>query len=109
MPESGFPRGGRPAHTVHALCDVARVGAIREVMVAETGTLGVRGSVLTRWPQRREERTVEVEGHAIRVKVAAGRAKVEHDDAVAAAASLGVPLRTVIERATARAAQLEHS
>ena len=100
---------GRPAHTVHALCDVARVGAIREVMVAETGTLGVRGSVLTRWPQRREERTVEVEGHAIRVKVAAGRAKVEHDDAVAAAASLGVPLRTVIERATARAAQLEHS
>ncbi len=97
---------GRPAHTVHALCDIARVGAVREVMVAETGTLGVRGTVLTRWPQRREEHTVDVEGHSIRVKVAAGRAKVEHDDAAVAAGALGIPLRTVIERATALAARL---
>lgn len=94
---------GRPAHTVHALCDIARVARVREVMVAETGTLGVRGTVLTRWPQQREERTVVVDGHPVRLKVAAGRVKVEHDDAAAAAAALGLPLRTVMERAVALA------
>ena len=90
---------GRPAHTVHALCDIARTDAVRAVMVAETGSLGVRGLLLTRWPQHREERTVDVDGQRVRVKVGAGRVKVEHDDAVAAAAALGLPLRVVLERA----------
>jgi uncharacterized protein (TIGR00299 family) protein len=98
---------GRPAHTVHALCDTAVVDVIREVMVTETGTLGVRGSTMRRWPQQREMLTVDVDGHAIRVKVASAgtaRFKVEHDDAVAAAAALGLPLRVVMDRAQASAA-----
>ena len=49
----------------------------------------MRGTSLERWPQRRREATVDVDGHAVRVKVAAGRVKVEHDDAVAAAEALG--------------------
>ena len=90
---------GRPAHTVHALCDPSLTARITEVLVAETGTLGVRGTVLERWPQARSERVVMVDGHEIRVKVAAGRVKVEHDDAVRAAAALGLPLREVLHRA----------
>jgi uncharacterized protein (DUF111 family) len=42
---------------------------------------------------------VDVEGHPIRVKLAAGRVKVEHDDAAAAAKALGWPLRAVLAAA----------
>jgi uncharacterized protein (DUF111 family) len=68
-------------------------------MVAETGTLGVRGSVMHRWPQQRIEGVVEVGGQPIRVKRSAQRLKVEHDDAAAAAAVLALPLRTVLDLA----------
>jgi uncharacterized protein (TIGR00299 family) protein len=92
---------GRPAHTVHALCDDAAFAAVCAVVVAETGTLGIRATNVERWPQQRDEATVEVEGQTIRVKVADGRVKVEHDDAAAAARALGVPLREVLRRAEA--------
>ncbi|MFM8528516.1 MAG: nickel pincer cofactor biosynthesis protein LarC [Ilumatobacteraceae bacterium] len=90
---------GRPAHTLHVLCDPTLTQRMIEVLVAETGTLGVRGTTVDRWPQRREESAVDVSGHLVRVKIARGRVKVEHDDALAAARSLGVPLRDVLRRA----------
>jgi len=96
---------GRPAHTVHALCDPALTDVISAVLVDETGTLGVRGTVLERWPQSRETRTVIVDGHEIRVKVTTGRVKVEHDDAAHAAQALGLPLREVLRRAEESASQ----
>jgi uncharacterized protein (DUF111 family) len=90
---------GRPAHTVAALVDPADVDRVGVVLLAETGSLGLRASTVERWPQRREESTVVVDGQTIRVKLAAGRVKVEHDDAVAAAAALGRPLRDVLHAA----------
>lgn len=90
---------GRPAHTVHALCDQSSSDAIAAVLLQETGSLGVRGTPLLRWPQRRDEAVVKLHGHPIRVKVSSGRAKVEHDDAAAAAAALGMSLRDVIAQA----------
>jgi uncharacterized protein (TIGR00299 family) protein len=98
---------GRPAHTVHALCDPAVADAVGAVLVRETGSLGLRGTVLQRWPQQRSQRTVEVDGHPVRVKVADGRAKVEHDDAAAVAAALGLPLRDVLHRAAEAAQQAQ--
>jgi uncharacterized protein (TIGR00299 family) protein len=90
---------GRPAHTVHALCDEAAFDAVGAVLVAETGSLGIRATAVERWPRQREEATVVVDGQTIRVKLAAGRVKVEHDDAAAAARALQVPLRDVLARA----------
>lgn len=90
---------GRPAHTVHALCDPARAADVSAVLVRETGSLGLRGTLLQRWPQQRTELTVEVQGHSVGVKMADGRAKVEHDDAARAAAALGWPLREVLRQA----------
>ena len=69
------------------------------MLTRETGSLGVRGQTLERWPQARAEGLVEVEGRAVRVKVSAGRVKVEHDDAVRVARRLGMPLREVLSRA----------
>lgn len=94
---------GRPAHTVHALCDPALTETISRVLVSETGSLGVRGSIIERWPQARRDTVVRVEGHEIRVKVAGDRVKVEHDDAARAAAALGLPLREILVRAEAAA------
>jgi len=72
-------------------------------MLNETGSLGVRGSIIERWPRARRESVVRVEGHEIRVKIAGDRVKVEHDDAAGAAAALGLPLREVLIRAEAAA------
>ncbi len=94
---------GRPAHMISALCDPARRDELRDLLVAETGTLGVRATQSERWPQVRTMSTVEVDGHTIGVKLAEHRVKVEFDDAARAAAALGLPVRIVIERAVAAA------
>ena len=98
---------GRPAHTVSALCDPADVERVGRVLLAETGSLGIRAHPVERWPQTRTESTVEVDGHTIAVKVAAGRVKVEHDDAVAAATATGRPLREILADAEAAAKTLD--
>ena len=90
---------GRPAHTVHVLCEEVRTAEFAELLARETGSLGVRGSIVERWPVAREETTIEVEGQTIRVKVADHRVKVEFDDAARAAAALGIPVREVLRRA----------
>jgi hypothetical protein len=94
---------GRPAHTAAALVDPADVDRLATVLLAETGSLGLRATLVERWPQRRAEATIDVGGHPVRVKVADGRAKPEHDDAVAAARALGRPLRDVLREAETRA------
>ena len=97
---------GRPAFTVHALCDLALTEKISAVLVSETGTLGLRGSVIQRWPQTRNEKSVTVHGHTIRIKVGSGRIKVENDDAVTASRALSLPLREVLALAEQAARQL---
>jgi hypothetical protein len=97
---------GRPAFTVHALCDLALTEKVSTVLVTETGTLGLRGSVIQRWPQTRNEKSVTVHGHTIRIKVGSGRIKVENDDAVTASRALSLPLREVLALAEQAARQL---
>jgi hypothetical protein len=97
---------GRPAFTVHALCDPALTEKISAVLVSETGTLGLRGSVIQRWPQTREEKSVTVHGHTIRIKIGSDRIKVENDDAVTASRALSLPLREVLALAEQAARQL---
>jgi uncharacterized protein (TIGR00299 family) protein len=92
---------GRPAHTVSALADPALARQVAAALTAETGSLGVRGTTLERWPSARQASTVEVDGHPVRVKVSPGRVKVEHDDAARAARATGRPLREVLSRAEA--------
>ena len=90
---------GRPAHTVSALADVALSAQIAEVLTAQTGSLGVRGQRLDRWPASRDVAHVDIDGRPVRVKVSAGRVKVEHDDAARVARQTGMPLREVVSLA----------
>jgi uncharacterized protein (TIGR00299 family) protein len=86
---------GRPAYTVSALADPALAGQVAARLTAETGTLGVRGSRLERWPAPRSSAEVEVAGLPVRVKVSPGRTKAEHDDVARVARITGLPLREV--------------
>jgi hypothetical protein len=90
---------GRPAYTVSAMCDPVLGAQVSDVLRRETGSLGVRGVMLDRWPSARSEEEVEVAGYPLRVKVSAGRVKVEHDDAARIAKRTGLPLREVISLA----------
>jgi pyridinium-3,5-bisthiocarboxylic acid mononucleotide nickel chelatase len=94
---------GRPAHVVSALTDPALVARVAGTLSAETGSLGVRGSTLQRWPRSRSAGTVDVAGLPVRVKVSPGRVKVEHDDAAHVARTTRVPLREVVSLAEAEA------
>ena len=90
---------GRPAHTVHALVDVGLAAQVEAVLVRETGTFGVRGSMLERWPVERQTDSVDVDGRLVRVKVSPGRVKVEYEDAARVARLVGRPLREVVSLA----------
>jgi len=92
---------GRPAHVVSALCDPTDVAVVADVLTAETGSLGVRAYTVRRWAAPRTMDEVEVDGHLIAIKVTAGRAKAEHDDAARAAVATGRPLREVLALAEA--------
>ena len=65
--------------------------------MSQRGT--TRTSSPSRWPAARATGEVEVDGLPVRVKVSAGRVKVEHDDAARAARRSGLPLREVVAKA----------
>jgi uncharacterized protein (TIGR00299 family) protein len=90
---------GRPGHTVSALADPALAEQVGRVLMAETGSLGVRGSTLDRWPAERRMDEVHIHGLPVRVKVSPGRVKAEHGDAARVARRTGLPVREVIFRA----------
>lgn len=92
---------GRPAHSVHVLVEPARAAECERLLLRETGSLGVRRFRTERVALPRTELTVEVAGHAVRIKVGPWGSKPEHDDVAAAAAALGLPLREVQARALA--------
>lgn len=96
---------GRPAHVLHCLCHPGRADAVQDLMAAETGTLGIRRSDISRTVLPRHTEVVDVRGAAVRVKHGPYRAKAEHDDVAAAATRLGLPLREVAELAADAAAR----
>ncbi len=90
---------GRPGYVLSVLSDLALGPALRAVLMAETGTLGVRSNPVDRLPVRRDQEQVDVAGLPVRVKVSPGRVKAEYVDASRVARRTGMPLREVISRA----------
>lgn len=89
----------RPGHIVGVLARPEHEAVLRELLLRETGSLGVRSRRVLRYALDRETVTVEVQGHPIRVKRGPHGAKPEHEDVVAAARQLDVPLSEVARRA----------
>ncbi len=101
-------RHGRPGHVLTALAPPAALESVQRAFAAHSTTLGARSHPVARRALPRTATTVDVDGHAVSVKLGHldGRvvtAQPEHADARAAAAALGVPVREVLERAAALA------
>jgi pyridinium-3,5-bisthiocarboxylic acid mononucleotide nickel chelatase len=89
---------GRPAHVLHVLARPQDTPALQQLVFAETGTLGIRRSTVSRTALPRRSMTVDLDGAPIRVKRGPYGAKPEHDDLAVAAGRAGLPLRAVAER-----------
>jgi pyridinium-3,5-bisthiocarboxylic acid mononucleotide nickel chelatase len=94
---------GRPGVVLSSLAHLPDAPRLRDLIAHETGTLGVRVSVVDRWPFARQTDEVEVEGLPVRIKRTAQRVKVEYEDAARVARRTGLPLREVVSRAEAEA------
>lgn len=87
---------GRPAHVLHALASPETADEIEQLMLAETGTLGVRRTTVRRTAAPRTTDVVHVHDMPVRRKHGPVRSKPEYDDAVAVAERTGLPLRIVL-------------
>lgn len=105
---------GRPGTTVHLLSEPAAAAALEELVLRETGSFGIRRHAVDRRALDRDWLDVDVDGQKVRVKRALldGRAVTlapEYEDARAAAAALGRPLREVMAKAVSLARGLSSS
>ena len=94
---------GRPGYVLHALAAPADTARLQQLILAETGSLGIRRTVTSRAVLPRWSETVVLDGVPVRIKHGPHRAKPEHDDLASAAAHLRLPLRAVAEHALRQA------
>ncbi|MFA5787509.1 MAG: nickel pincer cofactor biosynthesis protein LarC [Actinomycetota bacterium] len=99
---------GRPAVCLSVLCPPERAGALRDLLLTETSTLGLRESRVAKWALEREHLEVEVAGRRVGVKIgrkgdAVANVAPEYADCARAAASTRLPLKEVYARAQAAA------
>ena len=103
---------GRPAHVVAALAGPAEVARVRDVLLHETTTLGVRETPVIRHAVRRTFGTVHVDGQPVAVKLGWGadgtvvNAMPEWEDVARAAALLDRPVKRVLAQAVGLAEAL---
>jgi uncharacterized protein (TIGR00299 family) protein len=105
---------GRPGIVLSALARPADERRVAEALLRETSTLGLRITELRRWELDRDERTVEVAGEQVRVKVGRLDGEVlnvapEHDDCVAVAARTGQSVKSIWAAAFAAAQSTDES
>ncbi|NUT47214.1 MAG: nickel pincer cofactor biosynthesis protein LarC [Saccharothrix sp.] len=91
---------GRPANVLHVLARPGDADRLGDLVLRETGSLGIRRTAVTRTALPRSVETVHVDGHPVRVKRGPHGVKPEHDDVVAVAARLGLSPREVRDRAS---------
>ncbi|MGQ0765141.1 MAG: nickel pincer cofactor biosynthesis protein LarC [Gemmatimonadota bacterium] len=99
---------GRPGMRLEVLAREGEADRLEALIFERTSTIGVRRSVVERHALARTTRTVEVLGHAVRVKSAelpngARRAKAEFEDVNAVATATGMNARDVASLALAEA------
>ncbi len=102
---------GRPGQRIEVLCTPAEADRLEDLLLTESTTIGVRRTTVARRALPRREVSVDVDGHAVRLKVVtlpggATRAKPEWDDVQRVAGLLGRPTLEVAERARRAAATI---
>jgi uncharacterized protein (TIGR00299 family) protein len=95
---------GRPGARIEVLARSGDAEALERTLFAETTTIGVRRSRVQRHALPREMRSVDVRGHAVRMKIVAlpdgaRRVKPEYDDVARLAEVTGITLREAVTAA----------
>jgi len=89
---------GRPGVTLSFLCPPADLGRLTSLVIAETGTLGVRYSPRNRVVQRRQVEERQTEFGPVRFKVGKAGVKPEYEDCRRIARERDLPCREVMQR-----------
>ncbi|WP_405086141.1 nickel pincer cofactor biosynthesis protein LarC [Microbispora sp. NBC_01389] len=90
---------GRPAHVLHVLTPPELAGELQDLVFAETGSLGLRRSVVEKVALPRHFATVRLHGRDVRMKHGPWGVKPEYDDLAALAEATGKPLRELAREA----------
>lgn len=95
---------GRAGMRIEVLCREDSADALEELTLAATTTIGVRRTMASRRALPREAVVVEVDGHAVRVKLVTRpggvlTAKPEHDDVIRVAQATGRPVASIFRDA----------
>jgi uncharacterized protein (TIGR00299 family) protein len=99
---------GRTAHTLSVLAQPADTTRLRDLVLAQTSTIGLRESRVRRWALARSWVDVDVDGQGVAVKVAHRHGRIitvtpEFSAVESAAAALDRPVRDVLDHAMAAA------
>ena len=102
---------GRPAHTLSVLVAADRAPGVRREIFRHTTSIGLREQAVGKRALDRELVTVDIEGHAVDVKLARLDGELlnlqpEYELVVAAAEALGRPAKDVLQQAVAAARTL---
>ena len=98
----------RPGITLHALVAPGDEVTVSDIIIAQTGTLGVRRQLKQREVAERGTITVTVDGTGVAVKWGRLHGRVtslaaEYESAASAARDLGLPLKEIMARAAEEA------
>jgi uncharacterized protein (DUF111 family) len=99
---------GRPGVVLSVLAPAALEGALSDLLLRETTTLGVRVHTVHRHEAGREQRTVDTRYGPVQVKIKLVDGEVwgampEYDDCLRVAEAADVPVRLVYEEALGQA------
>lgn len=105
---------GRPGVVLSAIAPAGLEGALSDLLLRETTTLGVRVHAVRRHEAGRDQRSVDTRYGPIQVKLKivdgiVWGAMPEYDDCLRAAEAAGVPVRLVYEEALGRAAGMRNT
>ncbi len=100
---------GRPAHTLHVLCAPDTAPRLRDVVYAQTSTIGVRQAPTAKFMLPRTWVDVQVDDHAVSVKISHDGTKItrvtpEFDAVARVAAATGVAEVDLMAAVSAEAA-----
>ncbi len=90
---------GRPAVELSVLCREGLAHRLRDLVMAETATLGLRVQPTTKHVAPRRFETTTVRGQSIAIKVGPFGIKPEYDDLKEASEKLGIPVRQLATEA----------
>lgn len=101
-----YMKKNRPGTQLTVLCKAPEVPALRDIVFAETPTLGIRFARMERWELPRAFLQVETCFGTIRVKTAGTKMAPEFEDCAAAARKSKIPISEVFEEALRCAREL---